>query len=123
MESRRQSNRRREFPRYQAMDRALAMVSEPEASMPYHIIDISKGGLAFRYLGNKMESDEIAELDLYFNDTLCAKGIPVDCVADTWTGSDLTDIRRNCLSFKNLSTDQQEQVNLFIQQYTLGQPQ
>lgn len=123
MDSRRQSNRRREFPRYQAMDRALAMVSEPEANMPYHIIDISKGGLAFRYLGNKMESENIAALDLYFNDTLCAKRIPVTCVADTWTGSDLTDIRRNCICFKDLSADQQQQVDLFIQQYTLGKPQ
>jgi len=123
MENQGQSNRRREFPRYQAMDRALAMVAEPPTNMPYHIIDISKGGLAFRYLGSKMENCPITEIDLYYNDTLCVKGVPVATVADTWTGSDLTDIRRNSIAFRGLTTEQQEQLELFIQQYTQIQPQ
>ena len=123
MEQRQQTSQKRAHPRYQALDRALATISLPSTSMPYHIIDISKGGLAFRYLGEKMPSDEIAALDLYYNDTLCIKGIPVRNVADCWTGSDLTDIRRNCLSFTGLTDEQQAQLDLFIQTYTLDQTQ
>lgn len=123
METRRHSSKRREYPRYPTMDRALTMISEPQTSTPYHIIDISRGGLAFRYLGEKMKDANIAELDLYYNDTLCVKGVPVKSVADTWAGSDLTDIRRSCLSFKDLSPEQQEKVDQFIQQYSTGQPQ
>lgn len=120
MESTQQSNRRRTHPRYQAKDRALAMVSSAPAGMPYHIIDISKGGLAFRYLGEKMEGQQITQLDLYYNDALCIKDVPVTSVGDCWTGSDLTDIRRNCLAFTGLTSEQQAQLDLFIKQYTLS---
>lgn len=123
MEQRQRTSQKREYPRYQAMDRALAMISQPPANMPYHIIDIGKGGLAFRYLGEKKQDDDIAALDLYYNDRLCVKGIPVMSVADCWTGSELTDVRRSCLSFTGLTTEQQEQLDLFIKQYTLEEPQ
>lgn len=120
MENTRQSNRRRNHPRYQALDRALAMVSSAPTGMPYHIIDISKGGLAFRYLGEKMQGEQITQLDLYYNDDLCISNIPVTSVGDCWTGSDLTDIRRNCLAFTGLSGEQQEQLDLYIKQYTVS---
>jgi len=122
MEQRQQTSQKRIHPRYQAQDRALAMVSS-STNMPYHIIDISKGGMAFRYLGEKMPDDNISALDLYYNDMLCVKDVPVKKVADCWTGSELTDIRRSCLSFSGLTTEQQKQVDLFIQSYTIGQSQ
>lgn len=118
MENRRQLTERREYQRYPAMGRALAMISEPPANMPFHIIDISANGLAFRYLGERMQNKRIAELDLYYNDTLCVKGLPVASVADCWIGSDLTDIRRKCISFTGLTTEQKKQLELFIDQYT-----
>lgn len=123
MESRRHMDERRESPRFQAMDRALAMISQPPANMPYHIIDISRGGLAFRYLGDKLKENNIAKLDLYYNGTLHLQGLSVVTVADSWTGSDLTDIRRNCISFNGFTDEQQEQLELFIEQYTLPQTQ
>ena len=113
---------RRQDQRYQAMDRALAMVSQPSTNLPYHIIDISRRGMAFRYLGNKMQDGNITELNLCYNDTLCVKNIAVSSVADQWTGSDLTDIRRNCLVFKDLSETQQEQLDQYIKLYTTDYP-
>lgn len=123
MENKRQSSPIRRFPRYQTMDRALVMVAQPPATTPYHVIDISEGGLAFRYLGEKVMNDDISELDLCYNDTLCVKGLQVKSVADCWTGSNLTDIRRKCLSFEELNSNQQEQLNQFIELYTQDKPQ
>jgi len=105
------------------MDRALAMIAQPPAVTPYHIIDISKGGLAFRYLGEKVMSDDISVMDLCYNETLYVKEVPVKSVADCWTGSHLTDIRRKCICFEDLNAEQQEQLELFIRLYTQDQPQ
>lgn len=122
MENQQHHNRRRSQPRYLAKDRALALVSSPPTTTPYHIIDISKGGLAFRYLGEKMESEDISKLDLYFNDALCVKELPVTSVGDCWTGSDLTDIRRNCLAFSDLTDEQLTALESFIKAYTHTPP-
>jgi len=113
----------RRFPRYQTMDRALALIAQPPAVTPYHIIDISEGGLAFRYLGEKVMGNDIAVIDLCYNETLYVKGVPVKSVADCWTGSHLTDIRRKCISFEHLSVEQREQLELFIKLYSQDQLQ
>jgi len=123
MKSNQQFDVIRRFPRYQTKDRALAMIAQPPAITPYHIIDISKGGLAFRYLGERVMGDDIAVMDLCYNETLYVKGVPVKSVADCWTGSHLTDIRRKCISFEDLNTEQQEQLELFIKLYTQDHPQ
>jgi hypothetical protein len=43
---------RRLFPRYLAHERALVAVADDRLSLPYNLIDISEGGMAFHYLNS-----------------------------------------------------------------------
>ncbi len=57
MESQLKYQPERTHPRHKAMHRALVLVSQGPEALPYHIIDISEGGLAFRYLGQKLKGN------------------------------------------------------------------
>jgi c-di-GMP-binding flagellar brake protein YcgR len=108
--------------RYRAMERALALMCGSPAELAYHIIDISKSGLAFRYPGAKKPDGAITAIHLCYNDRLCVAEVAVTSVADRWIGSDLTEIRRQSLSFGALSATQRQQLDRFIQLYTLDEP-
>ena len=109
----------REHQRFKAMQRALVLFPQSPEALPYHIIDISQGGLSFRYLGNKLKSSEISEINLYHEYELIVDSIPIEMISDYRLRDNLVPVRRGSLSFSRLDKEQKAQIETFIKSFTL----
>ncbi len=109
----------REHKRFKAMQRALVLFPQSPEALPYHIIDISQGGLSFRYLGNKLKSAEISEINLYHEYELIVDAIPIEMVSDYRLRDNLVPVRRGSLSFSGVNKDKMTQIETFIKNFTL----
>jgi len=118
MESQLKYQPERMAPRYKAMHRALVLVTQGPEALPYHIIDISEGGLAFRYLGQKLKRSEISKISLYHDFDLVVEDIPVKPVSDYRLRDNLVPVRRGSLCFDSLEPEQQSQLERFIEKFT-----
>lgn len=118
MESRLKYQPARENQRFIAAQRALVLIDNGPESLPYHIMDISESGLSFRYLGQKLKRSQIKEVNLYHNFDLIAEDLPVQVVSDYRLRDNLVPVRRGSLTFKELTPEQQSQLERFIQNYT-----
>lgn len=118
MESRYQYSPARENQRFQAVNRALVLIDRGPESLPYHIMDISEGGLSFRYLGQKLGRSDIKELSLYHNHELIVDKLPVKSVSDYRLRDNLVPVRRGSVRFAPLSPEQQQKLQKFIRFYT-----
>ena len=118
MESRLQYSPVRENQRFQAVDRALILIERGPESLPYHIMDISEGGLSFRYLGQKLRRTDIKELSLYHNHELIVDKLPVKSVSDYRLKDNLVPVRRGSVRFGSLSDEQLLKLKTFIRFYT-----
>jgi hypothetical protein len=107
----------RTHPRHKAMHRALVLVTQGPEALPYHIIDISAGGLAFRYLGQKLKRSEITRISLYHDFDLILDEIPVKPVSDFQLRDNLVPVRRGSLCFESLNSEQRSQLERFIEKY------
>lgn len=88
------------------------------------IIDVSMGGLAYRYVGRKEPSD--GELDIFLSERDFYVGkIPFKTVSDfemaTQAPSCSVTMRRTGVKFKKLTHHQASQLEYFIQNHTLGE--
>ena len=108
----------RNSPRFKAMHRALVLVTQGPEALPFHIIDISTGGLAFRYLGQKLDRSEISTISLYHDFDLIVDKIPVKAVSDYRLRDNLVPVRRGSLSFEPLNPEQRSQLERFIEKFT-----
>ncbi|MFO7811537.1 MAG: PilZ domain-containing protein [Pelovirga sp.] len=118
MESRYQYSPVRENQRFQAVNRALVLIDRGPESLPYHIMDISEGGLSFRYLGQKLRRSDIKELSLYHNHELIVDKLPVKSVSDYRLRDNLVPVRRGSVHFATLSDEQLQKLRSFIRFYT-----
>jgi hypothetical protein len=103
--------------RFKAKQRALVLFTQGEDALPYHIIDISEGGLSFRYLGRKLKHAEIDKISLYHEYELMVESLPVTTVSDSQLRDNLVPVRRGSISFCNLTPEQQHKLATFIQQH------
>ncbi len=108
----------REHPRFKAKQRALVLLPQGEDALPYHIIDISQGGLSFRYLGRKLKHSEIDRISLYHEYDLIVDSLPVTTVSDSRLQDNLVPVRRGSIRFHNLNPEQRDRLATFIQQHT-----
>ena len=108
----------RAHQRYKAKQRALVLLTHGEEALPCHIIDISTGGLSFRYLGRKIKSAEINKISLYHEFDLIVDSLPATAVSDSRLHDNLVPVRRGSISFSNLNPDQQHKLACYIQQHT-----
>ncbi len=108
----------REHQRFKAIDRALVLVRHCPECLPYHIMDISEGGLSYRYLGQKLRRAEIKKINLYHDFELIAEALPVQPVSDYRLHDHLVPLRRSSVHFKDLTDEQQGQLQQFIRKYT-----
>lgn len=108
----------RQHQRFKAIDRALALVRHCPECLPYHIMDISEGGLSYRYLGPKIKRSEIKKINLYHDLELIAKSLPVKPVSDYRLHDHLIPLRRSSVQFKDLTDEQRGQLQNFIRKYT-----
>lgn len=107
----------REHQRFKAKQRALVLFPKGEDALPYHIIDISEGGLSFRYLGKKLKRSEVISISLYHEYELVVDSIPVETVSDYRLHDNLIPVRRGSLCFNNLNIEQQRKLDAFIQRH------
>ncbi len=105
-----------------------AGVIKSDSSKEYQIIDISKGGLAFRYAecGDQSirlnESDELtinlAEEDFYLDNMPCKIISDVALAEDAPSGS--VSMKRCGIQFGDLSPNQTELLDYFIEDHTIA---
>lgn len=118
MESRLTYQPARSHQRFKAVNRALILIDQGPESLPYHIMDISEGGLSYRYLGQKLKRSEIKEVSLYHDFELILDAVPVRTVSDYRLRDNLVPVRRGSLYFKDLSSEQQGRLQNFIREFT-----
>jgi hypothetical protein len=96
------------------------------------IIDISMGGIAFRYMGSEKLPDE-SHLDIFLTeDDLCLGKVPFKIVSDYEIPNTVLcktadpippscrTMRRSGLQFGELKSDQKSELESFIQNHILG---
>ena len=104
---------------------ALAVLKAKPVQMG-QIVNISKGGLAFRYLDSQLELEESFELDILFaRDAFYLKKVPFRTVSDFNTVSKFSvgtfKMKQQGIQFGKMMPDQQSQLDLFIQKHTTGE--
>ena len=102
----------RQYQRFQTKERAVAMLAN--WSIRFDIIDISKNGLSFLYLGKDKWFDDLSELDIAFGDELFLKKIPIISISDSTLKKTLIPMRRHSVMFHKLKSHQQDQLQNFI---------
>jgi hypothetical protein len=118
MESRIQYSPVRSYQRFKAMDRALVLVNRGPESLPYHIMDISEGGLSFRYLGQKLRRSEVKKVSLYHNEQLVVDDLPIKTISDYRLRDNMVPIRRGSIRFQELEPEKLSKLEEFIQSFT-----
>ncbi len=118
MESRIQFSPVRNYQRFKAMDRALVLVNQGPESLPYHIMDISEGGLSFRYLGQRLKRSDIKAISLYHDYELIVDNIPIKSVSDYRLRDNLVPVRRGSVRFDTLDDEKLNKLQSFIQNFT-----
>ena len=118
MESRVEYSPVRSYQRFKAIDRALVLVDQGPESLPYHIMDISEGGLSFRYLGQKLKRSEIKKISLYHDYKLIVDDIPIKAISDYRLQDNIIPVRRGSILFKNLNPEKLSELETFIKSYT-----
>jgi c-di-GMP-binding flagellar brake protein YcgR len=108
------ASERRRHPRYLVKERSLVEVTGDQFGLPYHLVDISEGGMAFRYLNSSQLSLTGSQMDIYLNNDLQVGRLPVTVVADRQLADDFIPKRHCCVRFGNLTPAQQIQLRDFI---------
>jgi hypothetical protein len=91
----------------------------------WQIIDISKGGLAFRYIAQDEEFERSSELDIITRDTVFSlEKVPFTSVSDFETADKPFlgyETRRHGVQFGTLTHNQKSRLEYFIQNHTIGE--
>ena len=109
---------RRTQKRYKAKERALVAVSGK--ALPFHIIDISLGGLAFRYMGKEKLTDDITELTIFYGTKIYLENVPAELIADCQLKDGYIPMRRLGIKYQTLTSKQKSQLESFIRDHTTG---
>lgn len=107
------NSERRAFPRYSTMERALIAMGQDRESV-FHLLDISRGGISFRYIGNKCRTAGVDRVDLYHHEDLWLGGVPVQSVEDVPLSNGTISYRRCGLRFAELTDEQIERLESFM---------
>jgi hypothetical protein len=117
---------RRKHKRFQVRKDAFAMVT-PLSNKSGEIIDISKGGLALRYIPGEEQSRASSEIDVFLHIFLkdisfCLLRVPIRTVSDLEMGDESSSNapRRRSVRFGALSESQASELDYFIQNHALG---
>ncbi len=118
---------KRRYPRYRAGKRALLVINTT-MDRPFHILDIGHGGVAFKYLGEKKEANLITNISLVDDQHVYLENIPVVAVNDIRLSPDSPEgqagisapRRRVSLCFTSLNREQEDRLEEFIREHTVG---
>ena len=115
---------KRRFRRFQAPQNAFAFLRGQEGKLG-QIIDISKGGLAFRYVAHGGQTNGSIQLDIFLaNNGFHLEKITFITVSDfevTVQGLSKSVIMRRCgVQFDELSQNHASRLQYFIENHALG---
>jgi hypothetical protein len=115
---------RRQHTRYTVPNLVIALPKRSSAQIA-RIINISKGGLAVRYLDQNNWLGSATKIDILANSDFFINNLPIKLVEDFKIDNDIsfsiTKERQSCLQFDQLSVEQQTKLEEFIQHYTASQ--
>ena len=117
MESQTKYSPVRSYQRFKATDRALVLVNQGPEALPYHIMDISEGGLSFRYLGQKLKRSDIKKISLYHNEQLIVDDLPIKTVSDYRLRDNIVPVRRGSIRFQKLEAEKLSKLETFIKSF------
>lgn len=104
---------KRSSRRYRSKERALIAVGKGKDNI-YNVLDVSYGGMGFRYLGKECRHSTIDRIDILFNDGFLLQDVEVQLVRDVPMTNNTIPFRKCGLQFKNLSKNQLELLEWFI---------
>lgn len=115
---------KRKHKRFRSQDLAFAAFGSHIKEIG-QIIDISRGGLAFRYVADGDRLNESRELEIYLaNNGFHLKEVPFNTISDFELTSEFPTsfiiMRRRGVQFGELTQDQVSQLGYFIQNHTVG---
>lgn len=113
---------RRSYPRYKVKDGAYAALS-PDSTIMGQIVDISRGGLCFRYIVHREQETESMATHIFVGDNgFYLEKMPYEIVEDSLIdkGSSFSSIimRQRRVYFSNLTPNQFAQLDYFLQNRT-----
>lgn len=114
----------RRFKRFQAPQNAFALLRGPDGKLG-QIIDISRGGLAFRYVANGGQTSKSVQLDIFLaNNGFRLEKVSFRTVSDfeiIKQGPFNSLIMRRCgVQFDELNQNHASRLKYFIENYALG---
>jgi hypothetical protein len=116
-------NEKRKFPRFKLRDLAIAVPNKPTSQVG-RIVNISKGGMAVRYLEQEDWGDDADTIDILINNNLFLTSVPVqnvnDFKVDSYVPLSVTRERQCCFKFGRLSLSQEKLLDTFIMLHTAG---
>ncbi len=117
-----QVREQRKNRRFRTRERTLARISTVPDAL-FHIVDISSGGLAFRYLGQNELDDLPGELDILFSDKFTLGKLPVEAISDCAISYGYIPMRRRSLHFTELTPWQKAELKHFLMKCTSSELQ
>ncbi|MFC1523214.1 PilZ domain-containing protein [Thermodesulfobacteriota bacterium] len=111
---------RRSEQRYKLLDHAEVVVSPNTTYMSYQIMNISKSGLAFCLLGEKIKPEHISGLTLFYNQSLYIDSVPVSVVSENQIDNRFLSLRRYGVRFGPLTATQERKLEHFIRDFSQG---
>jgi hypothetical protein len=113
---------RRKHKRYQAWNGAFVALG-PYSLKLGQIVNMSMGGLAFRYFGSREPSRMKTESKIFIDNGFCLDHVPLetvlDCEAKQGPFASLV-VRQSRVQFGKLTQDQRSQLEFFIHNHTAG---
>ena len=115
------SAERRQYERYRAMDRDLVLIGSDTDGVLYHIVDISKGGLSFCYIGESELTRQLSEISIIVGNTFCLDALSVETVSDKQLRrGQIGAMRRRGVRFGKLTPSQESLIDDFLKRYTVA---
>ncbi len=114
---------RRKHQRYQVSNLIIA-VPQKSHSQVARIVNISKGGMAVRYVDQEDWLGEAGEIDILVNSDFFMTSIPIEGIRDLKVNNQVSFSiireRQCCLQFGPLSPAQEQLLDELIMKYTAG---
>lgn len=116
---------RRLHERFRVQQGVYALLKNGSSKLG-QIENISKGGLAFKYINHGEKLDEPSEIDIFLSGYgFFLKGIPCkrisDIHIDNYVPFSTFEMRQLSVQFGEMNNDQKAHLDTFIEKYTTGQ--
>ena len=114
---------RRKHPRHDVSSLAIAVPRKTHSRVA-RVVNISKGGLAVRYVDHNDWLEEAREIDILVNSDFFLTSLPIESIrdfkVDNQNAFSIIQERQCCMQFGPLSPALESLLHDFIMKYTAG---